>query len=32
MPAFGPERMSDQDIDHLLAYLVSIAESGSGSR
>jgi putative heme-binding domain-containing protein len=32
MPAFGPERISDQDIDHLLAHFVSIAETGSGSR
>jgi putative heme-binding domain-containing protein len=27
MPAFGPGRMSDQDIDHLLAYLASIVEA-----
>jgi putative heme-binding domain-containing protein len=32
MPAFGPERVSDQDIDHLLAHLVSIAEARSISR
>jgi hypothetical protein len=32
MPAFGPDRLSDQDIDHLLAYLASIAEAGSSSR
>jgi putative heme-binding domain-containing protein len=32
MPAFGPERVSDEDIDHLLSYLVSIVEAGRGGR
>ncbi len=32
MPAFGSDRLTDQDLNHVLAYLATVAESGSDSR
>ena len=32
MPAFGPNRLTEPDLNHVLAYLASLAESDSDSR
>jgi putative heme-binding domain-containing protein len=32
MPAFGSDRLTDQDLNHVLAYLATVAESASDSR
>ena len=32
MPAFGSDRLTDQDLNHVLAYLATVAESGADSR